>query len=64
MTMRADKLIELLKNFPADALVTAHVHGFAVTNHDGTGEVIVLNQSLAGPDSAETSGSQKPRIVA
>jgi hypothetical protein len=48
--MRADRLIDLLKNFPVDATVTGHEHRFVVTNHDGTGEVIVLNQTLTAPE--------------
>jgi hypothetical protein len=64
MSMRADRLTDLLKNSPADAIVTGHEHGFVVTNHDGTGEVIVLNQSLTAPTAAEPSRSQKRRIVA
>jgi hypothetical protein len=42
MSMRADRLIDLLKNFPANVLVTGHANGFVVKNQDGTGEVIVL----------------------
>jgi hypothetical protein len=64
MSMRADRLIDLLKNFPADAIVTGHVNGFCVTNYDGTAEVIVLNQTLTAADPAETSKSQKLRTVA
>jgi hypothetical protein len=59
--MRADRLIDLLKTFSADAMVTGHMKGFFLTNHDGTGEVIVLNETLRAP--AETS-SQKPKTAA
>ena len=59
--MRADRLIGLLKNFPADAIVTGHVNGLFLTNYDGTGEVIVLNETLRAP--AETS-SQKSKTAA
>jgi len=46
MTIRAESLGELLKIFPADAIVRGFADGLAIMNADGTGEVLVLNDGV------------------
>jgi hypothetical protein len=49
MAIRTNLLIELLKTFPADAIVRGFGDGLTVTNADGTGEVVLLNDGFGVP---------------
>jgi hypothetical protein len=43
MTIRTDLLAELLKIFPADAIVRVDADGLVLMNADGTGMVVLLS---------------------
>jgi hypothetical protein len=49
MTIQTNSLAELLKIFPADATVRGFEGGITVKNADGSGEVLMLNDSLPVP---------------
>jgi hypothetical protein len=58
MTIQTNALTRLLNTFPPDAIVQCSPEGLKVTNPDGTGSVVVLNN---GPDvSAKTT---KPKAA-
>jgi hypothetical protein len=52
MTIQTNSLTELLKVFPADATVRGFDDGLAVRNADGSGEVVMLNDSFYVPSTA------------
>jgi hypothetical protein len=49
MAIQTHSLTELLKVFPADATVRGFENGLTVKNADGSGEVVVLNDSFHVP---------------
>ena len=53
MTIQTNSLTELLKVFPADAIVRGFDEGLTVKNADGSGEVVVLNDSFYVPSMEE-----------
>jgi hypothetical protein len=64
VTIRTALLIDLLKTFPHDATVRGFEDGLSVTNADGTGQVVMLNDHIHVPATAETRRSHKVRTVA
>jgi hypothetical protein len=56
MAIRTNLLIELLQSFPADAIVRGFADGLTVTNADGTGGVVLLNDGFGVP--AKTTPSK------
>jgi hypothetical protein len=51
--IRASLLVDLLKTFPHDATVCGFEDGLSVMNADGTGRVVMLNDHLHVPATAE-----------
>jgi hypothetical protein len=57
MTIQTKSLAELLKVFPADATVRGFENGLAVKDADGSGEVVMLNDSFYVPSTAVENAS-------
>jgi hypothetical protein len=47
MLININELTKLLDTFPEDAIVNSSKHGITVTNADGSGEVMLLNDNSA-----------------
>ena len=57
MTIQMNSLTELLKIFPGDATVCGFEEGLTMKNADGSGEVVLLNDSFQVPNASETNRS-------
>jgi len=55
MTIQTNSLAELLKIFPADATVPGFEGGLTMKNADGSGEVVILNDNLSVPSTANST---------
>jgi hypothetical protein len=58
MTIRTNLLIEMLALFPADSTVRGFEYGLAVKNPDGTGEVLLLNDTICVRGMTDTRTSE------
>jgi hypothetical protein len=60
MAIPASTLIEFLRTFPENAIVHGFENGLSVKNADGTGEVVLLNDTFRIPAKTTLSKAGYP----